>query len=80
MKLSGYIRFWSSFRFSSDKMQDVESELLHDLNPGTCIEDVYMNLEYESGQRLLEERFIERNLCRINITVGEIIGSVLPWN
>ena len=26
-----------------------------------------MNLEYKSGQRLLEKRFIERNLCGINI-------------
>ena len=26
-----------------------------------------MNLECKSGQRLLEERFIERNLCGINI-------------
>ena len=30
-----------------------------------------MNLECKSGQRLLEERFIERNLCGINV-IGEI--------
>ena len=35
-----------------------------------------MNLEYKSGQRLLEERFIERNLCGINI-ISEIFDSVL---
>ena len=38
-----------------------------------------MNLEYKSGQRLLEGRFIERNLCGISIT-GEINDSVLTWN
>ena len=37
-KLSGCIRFWSSFRFSGDKMQDKESESLQDLYLG--IEDI----------------------------------------
>ena len=32
-----------------------------------------------SRQKLLEERFIERNLCEIDI-IGEIIDSVLLWN
>ena len=35
-----------------------------------------MNFEYKSGPRLLEERFIERNLCEININ-SEIFDSVL---
>ena len=38
-----------------------------------------MNLEYKSGQRLPEERFIERNLCGINI-ISEIFDFVLLWN
>ena len=38
-----------------------------------------MNLEYKIGQRLLEERLTERNLCGINIT-SEIFDSVLLWN
>ena len=38
-----------------------------------------MNLEYKSGQRLLEERFIERNLCGINI-ISKLFDSVLGWN
>ena len=59
-------------------MQDKESELLQHLNLG--IEDIPgMNLECKSGQRLLEERFIERNLCGINI-ISEIFDSVLLWN
>ena len=32
-----------------------------------------------SRQKLLEERFIERNLCEIDI-IGEIVDSVLLWN
>ena len=35
-----------------------------------------MNLEYKSGQRLLEERSMESNLCGINI-ISEIFDSVL---
>ena len=38
-----------------------------------------MNLEFKSGQRLLEERVIERNICGIHI-IREIIDSVLVWN
>ena len=37
-KLSGYIMFWSSSRFSRGKMQDIESELFQDLKLG--IEDI----------------------------------------
>ena len=38
-----------------------------------------MDLEYKSGRRLLDARFIERNLGGINIT-SEIFDSVLLWN
>ena len=38
-----------------------------------------MNLEYKNGQRLLEEMFIERNLCGIKI-ISEIFDFVLLWN
>ena len=38
-----------------------------------------MNLEYKSGRRLLDERFIERNVGGIKIN-SEIFDSVLLWN
>ena len=38
-----------------------------------------MNLEYMSGQRSLQERFIERTLCGIDI-ISEIFDFVLLWN
>ena len=38
-----------------------------------------MNLEYKSGRRLMNARFIESNLGGINI-ISEIFDSVLLWN
>ena len=38
-----------------------------------------MNLEYKSGRRLMDARFIESNLGGINI-ISEIFDSVLLWN
>ena len=38
-----------------------------------------MNLEYKSGRRLMDARFIESNLGGINI-ISEIFDVVLLWN
>ena len=38
-----------------------------------------MNLEYKSGRRLMDARFIEGNLGGINI-ISEIFDLALLWN
>ena len=38
-----------------------------------------MNLEYKSGRRLMDARFIESDLGGINV-ISEIFDFVLLWN